>query len=594
MAGKKAEKNQISDWDLGQEEESLDFLKKKSSWTLEEVKRELRRRLGQELEGRRQMEDEELSELIDAMIQQAGETLYLPLAERVKLREELYNSFKKLDILQELVDNPQITEIMVNGEQSVFVEKGGAICRWNRSFETREQLEDLIQQIVSRVNRTVNAASPIADARLEDGSRVHVVLPPVALDGPVLTIRKFPEPITMERLISLGSVTETAAGFLKKLVKSGYNLFISGGTGSGKTTFLNALSEFIPEEERLITIEDSAELQITHVPNLVRLETRAANHEGSREITIRDLIRASLRMRPDRILVGEVRGAEALEMLQSMNTGHSGSISTGHANSSRDMLLRLETMVLMGADLPLAAIRSQIASAIDIFIHLGRLRDRSRKVLEIEEVTGIEDGEIALYPLYKRIDLKQRRQEELKRQFKESVLMLSSSLAAGYSMENSFAQAQAQLEEMYGERGMMSKEFAVMRSQLSMNRTLEELWGDFAKRSGIEEIRSFAQIFKAARRSGGQLGMIISHVSEIIGGKIQVQEEIRLMTAQKQFEQKIMNLLPLLIVLYIDLTSPGFFDTMYQTAAGRIVMTVCMLVYAGAYILAGRMLDIEI
>jgi len=370
MAGKKAEKNQISDWDLGQEEESLDFLKKKSSWTLEEVKRELRRRLGQELEGRRQMEDEELSELIDAMIQQAGETLYLPLAERVKLREELYNSFKKLDILQELVDNPQITEIMVNGEQSVFVEKGGAICRWNRSFETREQLEDLIQQIVSRVNRTVNAASPIADARLEDGSRVHVVLPPVALDGPVLTIRKFPEPITMERLISLGSVTETAAGFLKKLVKSGYNLFISGGTGSGKTTFLNALSEFIPEEERLITIEDSAELQITHVPNLVRLETRAANHEGSREITIRDLIRASLRMRPDRILVGEVRGAEALEMLQSMNTGHSGSISTGHANSSRDMLLRLETMVLMGADLPLAAIRSQIASAIDIFISI--------------------------------------------------------------------------------------------------------------------------------------------------------------------------------------------------------------------------------
>lgn len=400
MAGKKAEKNQISDWDLGQEEESLDFLKKKSSWTLEEVKRELRRRLGQELKGRRQMEDEELSELIDAMIQQAGETLYLPLAERVKLREELYNSFKKLDILQELVDNPQITEIMVNGEQSVFVEKGGAICRWNRSFETREQLEDLIQQIVSRVNRTVNAASPIADARLEDGSRVHVVLPPVALDGPVLTIRKFPEPITMERLISLGSVTETAAGFLKKLVKSGYNLFISGGTGSGKTTFLNALSEFIPEEERLITIEDSAELQITHVPNLVRLETRAANHEGSREITIRDLIRASLRMRPDRILVGEVRGAEALEMLQSMNTGHSGSISTGHANSSRDMLLRLETMVLMGADLPLAAIRSQIASSIDIFIHLGRLRDRSRKVLEIEEVTGIEDGEIVLHPLF--------------------------------------------------------------------------------------------------------------------------------------------------------------------------------------------------
>lgn len=400
MAGKKTGRNMPRDSEMEQEDEVPEFLKEKGSRTLEEVQKELRGRLRQELEERRQMEDGELSELIDSMIQQAGETLYLPLAQRIRIRGELYNSFKKLDILQELVDNPQITEIMVNGEHSVFVERGGAICRWDRSFETREQLEDLIQQIVSRVNRTVNAASPIADARLEDGSRVHVVLPPVALDGPALTIRKFPEPITMERLIRLGSITETAAGFLKKLVRAGYNLFISGGTGSGKTTFLNALSEFIPQEERLITIEDSAELQITHVPNLVRLETRAANHEGSREITIRDLIRASLRMRPDRILVGEVRGAEALEMLQSMNTGHSGSISTGHANSSRDMLLRLETMVLMGADLPLAAIRSQIASAIDIFIHLGRLRDRSRRVLEIEEVMGIEEGEIVLHPLF--------------------------------------------------------------------------------------------------------------------------------------------------------------------------------------------------
>ncbi len=401
MSGKKVGKNQLRKLELDQgEEEVSGFPKEKNSWTLEEVKRELRSRLRQELEGRRQIEDGDLSELIDFMIQQTGEELYLPLAERVKLREELYNSFKKLDILQELVDHPQITEIMVNGEHSVFVEKEGAICRWNRSFETREQLEDLIQQIVSRVNRTVNAASPIADARLEDGSRVHVVLPPVALDGPALTIRKFPEPITMERLISLGSITKEAADFLKKLVRAGYNLFISGGTGSGKTTFLNALSEFIPQEERLITIEDSAELQITHVPNLVRLETRAANHEGSKEITIRDLIRASLRMRPDRILVGEVRGAEALEMLQSMNTGHSGSISTGHANSSRDMILRLETMVLMGADLPVAAIRSQIASAIDVFIHLGRLRDRSRRVLDIREVMGIEAGEVALHPLF--------------------------------------------------------------------------------------------------------------------------------------------------------------------------------------------------
>lgn len=378
------------------------------------VRKRLRERLRAELEGKRQMEEGELSAMIDSFISEEGEREYLPLGERLKLRAELYNSFKKLDILQELVDDPGITEIMVNGPESVFVESGGKMTRWERHFESREQLEDLIQQIVSRVNRSVNASSPIADARLEDGSRVHVVLPPVALEGPVLTIRKFPEPITMEKLIVLGSITEEAAGFLRGLVRSGYNLFISGGTGSGKTTFLNALSEFIPEDERLITIEDSAELQISHVPNLVRLETREANHEGSREITIRDLIRASLRMRPDRILVGEVRGAEALEMLQSMNTGHAGSISTGHGNSSRDMLLRLETMVLMGADLPLPAIRSQIASAVDILIHLGRLRDRSRRVLEIAEVNGIENGEIILHTLFRFREMESAKKGEVR------------------------------------------------------------------------------------------------------------------------------------------------------------------------------------
>lgn len=378
------------------------------------VRKRLRERLRAELEGKRQMEEDELSAMIDSFISQEGEREYLPLGERLKLRAELYNSFKKLDILQELVDDPGITEIMVNGPESVFVESGGKMKRWERHFESREQLEDLIQQIVSRVNRAVNASSPIADARLEDGSRVHVVLPPVALEGPVLTIRKFPEPITMEKLIVLGSITEEAAGFLRGLVRAGYNLFISGGTGSGKKTFLNALSEFIPEDERLITIEDSAELQISHVPNLVRLETREANHEGSREITIRDLIRASLRMRPDRILVGEVRGAEALEMLQSMNTGHAGSISTGHGNSSRDMLLRLETMVLMGADLPLPAIRSQIASAVDILIHLGRLRDRSRRVLEIAEVNGIENGEIILHTLFRFREMESAKKGEVR------------------------------------------------------------------------------------------------------------------------------------------------------------------------------------
>lgn len=271
-----------------------------------------------------------------------------------------------------------------------------------KHFSSREQLEDLIQQIVSRVNRTVNLASPIADARLEDGSRVHVVLPPVALDGPVLTIRKFPEPITMARLIELGSISGEAAGFLRKAVRAGYNIFISGGTGSGKTTFLNALAEFIPEDQRMVTIEDSAELQIRHIPNLVRLETRAATLDGAKEISMRDLIRASLRMRPDRIIVGEVRGAEALEMLQAMNTGHDGSFSTGHANSTRDMLSRLETMVLMAeAALPLPAVRSQIASAVDIMIHVGRLRDKSRKVLEIVEVLGYEEGEVKLETLYR-------------------------------------------------------------------------------------------------------------------------------------------------------------------------------------------------
>lgn len=272
---------------------------------------------------------------------------------------------------------------------------------WGKAFESEEQLEDMIQQIVSRVNRIVNMASPIADARLEDGSRVHVVLPPVALDGPVVTIRKFPEPITMKRLLSLGAISEEAADFLKKLVLSRYNIFISGGTGSGKTTFLNALSSFIPESERIITIEDSAELQIQQIPNLVRLETKNANAEGEGAIGIGELIRASLRMRPDRIIVGEVRGKEAFDMLSAFNTGHDGSLSTGHGNNARDMLSRLETMVLMGADLPLQAIRSQISSAIDVMVHLGRLRDGSRKVLSITEVGGMENGEIVLNHLFR-------------------------------------------------------------------------------------------------------------------------------------------------------------------------------------------------
>lgn len=367
---------------------------------LDRIKGEIR----EELQSRSQVEDEELYECIDQAIAREASCRYLPLRQRLELKNRLFDAFRRLDILQELVDDPEVTEIMVNGRDNIFLEKKGRLQRWERGFDETEQLEDMIQQIVSRINRAVNVAHPIADARLEDGSRVHVVLPPVALDGPVVTIRKFPEPITAEKLIAMGSLSAEASEFLERLVKSGYNLFISGGTGSGKTTFLNAMSGFIPETERVITIEDSAELQIRQIPNLVRLETRNANTEGEGAIEISDLIRASLRMRPDRILVGEVRGKECLDMLQALNTGHSGSLSTGHGNSPRDMLTRLETMTLMAADLPLAAVRSQIASAIDILVHLGRLRDKSRRVLEIVEVGAYVGGEIQLNPLYRFVE----------------------------------------------------------------------------------------------------------------------------------------------------------------------------------------------
>ena len=347
-----------------------------------------------------QVEDDELREMIDSAVLKEAEETYLTLKARIRLKKELFDSFRRLDILQELVDDPEITEIMVNGKDHIFIEKGGRISRSERTFDSSEQLEDLIQQIVSRVNRTVNLSSPIADARLQDGSRVHVVLAPVAVDGPVLTIRKFPEPITMDKLIGLGSITREAAQFLKTAVRAGYNIFVSGGTGSGKTTFLNALSEFIPEDERIITIEDSAELQLLNTDNLVRMETRQANTEGENEITIRDLIKTALRMRPDRIIVGEVRGAEAVDMLQAMNTGHDGSMCTGHANSAQDMMYRLENMVLTGIDIPLEAIKSQIGAAIDIVVHLGRLRDKTRKVMTIHEMVKDENEKIKLQPLY--------------------------------------------------------------------------------------------------------------------------------------------------------------------------------------------------
>lgn len=348
-----------------------------------------------------EISDEELLDIIDEILLVKSRQNYISMQEKRRLRREIFNSIRKLDVLQDLIDDPTITEIMVNGTKDIFIERNGMISRYNTCFESEEKLEDVVQQIVAQSNRIVNASSPIVDSRLSDGSRVNIVLPPIALDGSVITIRRFPEnPITIDQLIQYESITLEAAQFLEKLVMARYNIFISGGTGSGKTTFLNVLSNYIPYNERIITIEDSAELQIRNVPNLVRLEVRNSNTEGNNEITIRDLIKTSLRMRPDRIIVGEVRDEAAIDMLQALNTGHDGSLSTGHANSPADMLSRLESLVLLGADIPLMAVRRQIASAIDIIVHLGRLRDKSRRVLEITEVLDFKDGEINLNPLY--------------------------------------------------------------------------------------------------------------------------------------------------------------------------------------------------
>lgn len=356
----------------------------------------------QRMDMSRETGDEELQELIRMTLEEASEKEYLPLNEKIELSRELFHAFRKLDILQELLEDPKITEIMVNGTDHIFYEKGGRLFRSERKFMSEERLVDVIQQIVGEANRYVNEASPIVDARLKDGSRVNVVMKPVAVNGPILTIRKFPEePLTMKKLIDCGSMTEEAAQFIRKLVIAKYNIFVSGGTGAGKTTFLNAMSDFIPKDERIITIEDNAEMQIRGVTNLVKLEARGANPEGEGAVTIRDLIRSALRMRPDRIIVGEVRGDETVDMISSaMLNGHSGSMSTGHANNPTDMLHRLETMMLMGIDLPLTAVQRQIASALDIIIHLGRLRDKSRKVLQITEIGRYESGKIHTKTLY--------------------------------------------------------------------------------------------------------------------------------------------------------------------------------------------------
>lgn len=378
-----------------------------------ELFQKLRSTLLESLDFTEEISDEEMQEKIDEFIIRKNKIIRLTLKEKERIRKDLFASVRKLDILQELVDDSTVTEIMVNGTGNIFIERAGRIREWERKFESEEKLGDVVQQIVSGCNRVVNEASPIVDARLPNGSRVNVVLKPIALNGPIITIRRFPDvPITMDKLIEIGSLSEEAAVFLQKLVRARYNIFISGGTGSGKTTFLNALSAYIPKDERIITIEDNAELQIQNVANLVRLETRNANLEGCAAITIRDLIKSSLRMRPDRIIVGEVRGGEAIDMMQAYNSGHDGSMSTGHSNGTEDMLSRLETMILMGMELPLMAIKQQIASGIDIIIHLGRLRDKTRKVLEIAEIDRFEEGKIYLHTLYRFVETEQQKGKE--------------------------------------------------------------------------------------------------------------------------------------------------------------------------------------
>ncbi|WP_088831921.1 CpaF family protein [Paenibacillus tyrfis] len=369
------------------------------------VKQLIKQRVQDSLDYGNALSDEQLMEQIEQIVFAYSRESFLTAGQKRTLVQEVFHSFRGLDVLQPLVDDRTITEIMINSHDQIFVEKDGRVLETNIRFESREKLEDTIQAIVGRVNRIVNESTPIVDARLADGSRVNVVLPPIALKGPAMTIRKFPEnPMTLDDLVARQALSRQAAQQLIRFVKAKYNLFIGGGTGSGKTTFLNALGQYTPPDERVITIEDSAELQIRGVPNLVSLETRNANTEGKGGITIRDLIRSSLRMRPNRIIVGEVRGAEALDMLQAMNTGHDGSLSTGHANSVKDMLSRLETMVLSGANLPVEVVRKQIASAIDVMVHLTRLRDRSRRVTEITEVIGVDDGEVKLNPLYRFVE----------------------------------------------------------------------------------------------------------------------------------------------------------------------------------------------
>ena len=626
--------------------------------------------------------DGQVRRLIDERLCRSDCIGRLDVAERRKLGRELFAAIRGFDVLQELLEDKRITEIMVNGPDRIFIEKDGRLTQWQGRFESPARLLDVIQQIAAGCNRVVNEASPILDARLSDGSRVNVVLSPVALNGPAMTIRRFPEEgMTLDRLVALGSITEECKSFLELLVKCRYNIFISGGTGSGKTTFLNALSQAIPPEERIVTIEDSAELQLKYAQNLVSLETRNANMEGCRTISVRDLIRSSLRMRPDRIIVGEVRGAEICELLTAYNSGHAGSMSTGHGNTARDMLLRMETMLLMGMDIPLSAIRRQIASGIDILVHLGRMRDKTRKVLEILEITGYEEGRIQMHTLplkrtktvrgkrsaanwkrkenfimwksWKRRALAenktdyskyrfswqeyllcffkaffatgaftgmfyrswlgmlafpavwkvlygrdkknriQKRKERLSLQFKDTILMVTAGIQAGSSIENAFLDVEREIGVLYGQNSEMGQELALIRKGLTNRVALEQMLLDFGRRSGIEEIRDFTEVFATARHLGGNLKEMIQRTADLTGQRMETQRDIATMLASRKYEQKVMMLIPFLLYGYMQVSSKGFFDGLYHNPAGIAIMTVCLGLYLASCVLAEKIMDIR-
>lgn len=553
---------------------------------------QLHARILARLDMTRDMEDEELTELIYEVLQEVSQEEYLPLDQKTMLGKELFNAFRKLDLLQEFLEDDDITEIMINGTQNIFIEKAGRISQSDKRFLSADKLEDVIQQIVAGSNRLVNEASPIVDARLADGSRVNVVLPPVALNGPIVTIRKFAkEVITMNKLMEWQSINSEVSGFLASLVAAGYNIFISGGTGSGKTTFLNALSQYIPKNERIITIEDNAELQIQNIKNLVRLEARNANVEGTGEVTIRDLIKSALRMRPDRIIVGEVRSAEAIDMLQALNTGHDGSLSTGHANSPKDMISRLETMVLMGMDLPLPAIERQIASGLKTAGMIGITAWLYyRRVWAA--IFLILPG-IWLYREFLEEESK-KKEQEFQKQFREMIQTLSSALNTGYSVENAFYETQKELKIQYPEEARISRELLLITRKLRMHIPVEQVLEEFAERVPSEDVKSFVTVFVTAKKSGGDMIGIIRNTTSQIGDKIEVKREIDTLLAAKKYEFQIMSMVPYGIIAYMSLSFSDFMEELYGNVTGIGVMTLCLGIYVGAYYLGVRLLRIDV